>query len=209
VLRKVLTVLTAAVLATLSIAPSVALADGDPASDVLLGQDVFYPYSPATAKATANQLNALTTAARKAGFPIKVALIASPIDLGVVPDLFKQPQKYADFLVQEISFQGKQHLLVVMPNGYGTQGLPAAASSAVAALPKPSGATSNSLAEAAIAAVPKIAAAAGHPISSSASGSSSSGGSSTAVILVIVLAVVAVGASAGVLVLRRREQTSQ
>ena len=27
--------------------PAVAFADGDPASDVLLGDNVFYPYSPA------------------------------------------------------------------------------------------------------------------------------------------------------------------
>ena len=29
--------------------PPAALADGDPASDVLLGQSVFYPYSPPVA----------------------------------------------------------------------------------------------------------------------------------------------------------------
>ena len=67
-------------------------------------------------------LNAETAAAKRAGFPIKVALIASPVDLGVIPDLFGKPQQYADFLDQEISFQGKQPLLVVMAAGYGVAG---------------------------------------------------------------------------------------
>ncbi len=56
-------------------------------------------------------LNAETAAVKRAGFPIKVALIASPTDLGVIPNLFGRPQSYASFLDQEISFQGKQRLL--------------------------------------------------------------------------------------------------
>ncbi len=57
--------------------PAVAAADGDPASDVLLGEDVFYPYMPAVTTSVQTVLNAETAAARRAGFPIKVALIAS------------------------------------------------------------------------------------------------------------------------------------
>ena len=146
---------------------AVARADGDPASDVLLGENVFYPYSPAVSAALQKTLNAETTAANRAHFPIKVALIASPADLGVVPDLFNKPQKYAQFLAQEISFQGKRPLLVVMPSGYGVQGLTPAATSAAASLQKPAGGQSNDLARAAIAAIPKLAAAAGHTIRSS------------------------------------------
>jgi hypothetical protein len=37
----------AVALSLLTLAPAAALADGDPASDVLLGENVFYPYQPA------------------------------------------------------------------------------------------------------------------------------------------------------------------
>ena len=63
------------------------------------------PTRPPVSPAIQKTLNAETAAASRAGFPIKVALIASPIDLGVIPDLFGKPQKYADFLDQEISFR--------------------------------------------------------------------------------------------------------
>src|SRR5438105_1386416 len=63
--------------------PAGAIADGDPASDVLLGENVFYPYSPPVSASLQKSLNATTAAAKRSGFPIKVALIASPVDLGV------------------------------------------------------------------------------------------------------------------------------
>jgi hypothetical protein len=34
------------VLTVLLVTPAAVLADADPASDVLLGEDIFYPYSP-------------------------------------------------------------------------------------------------------------------------------------------------------------------
>lgn len=195
--------LLAVALVIAAFAPSAAQADGDPASDVLLGENVFYPYSPAVSPAIQNALNGATASAAKAHFPIKVALIASPIDLGVIPELFEKPQQYADFLEREISFQGPQLLLVVMPAGYGVQGLSAGADAAAASLPKPAGTQSNELAQAAIAAVQKLAAASDHPIGgATAGGSSSSGGSGAA--LLVVLVVIAVGSASAVLVLRRR-----
>ena len=135
---RLIRTLAACVLAVSS-SPASATADGDPASDVLLGENVFYPYSPPVSTSLQGTLNAETAAAARAHFPIKVALIASPTDLGVVPDLFDQPQKYADFLDQEISFQTKQPLLVVMPSGYGIQGLTRPATAAAASLTKPTG----------------------------------------------------------------------
>ncbi len=146
-------------------APGPARADGDPASDELIGANVFYPFSPPVAAGLQKSLNAETAAASRLHFPIKVALIASPVDLGAIPSLFAKPQQYADFLDQEISFAGtKQLLLVVMPDGYGVQGLTRPATIAAAALAKPSGRQSDDLAQAAIVAVSKLAAAAGHPI---------------------------------------------
>ena len=144
-LPKVLTVaLLAGVLGPLLVAvrvPSAALADGDPASDVLLGSNVFYPFDPPVSPSAQRTLNAVTAAAQKARVKVKVALIAAPTDLGVIPSLFGKPQEYADFLYREITFLGPQRLLVVMSDGYGTQGLTPAAQKAVAALPNPAGKT--------------------------------------------------------------------
>ena len=192
------------VLLAVTLGAAGARADGDPASDVLLGENVFYPYTPATSPAIQRTLNAETAAASQAKFPIKVALIASPVDLGVIPELFGKPQKYADFLDQEISFQTKQLLLVVMSDGYGVQGIEGPAKVAVTSLRKPSGATSNDLAQAAITAVAKLAAASGHPLKGTPASSSASGGTSTTPI-VIALAVAAVLTAAALVAVRRRQ----
>jgi hypothetical protein len=186
-----------------------AFADGDPASDVLLGQSVYYPYSPPVPQRVQKTLNAETAAAKRAGLPIKVALIASAVDLGVIPELFGQPQSYAKFLDKEISFQGPQPLLVVMPAGYGAQGVSAKAAAALKDLAPPKAKTSVALAQAAITAVAKVAAADGHPIKgvAGAPGGSSGGGSSTTPLLIglIVAAVVVAGA---LILLRRRQGTA-
>src|SRR5581483_8345153 len=111
--------ITAVAMLAAATVPAAARADGDPASDVLLGENVFYPYTPPVSRELQRTLDGETAAAAKAGLAVKVALIASPVDLGVIPDLFNKPQQYAAFLDQEISFQGKQPLLVVMPSGLG------------------------------------------------------------------------------------------
>jgi hypothetical protein len=198
----VLTLLT-----VLAMVPAAVRADGDPASDVLLGENVFYPYSPPVSATLQKTLNAETAAAAKAHVPIKVALIASPVDLGVIPGLFGKPQAYAQFLDQEISFQKKQPLLVVMSTGYGVQGMSAAATRAAASLSKPAGARSDDLAQAAITAVGKLAAASGYPLASPAG--KKSGGSSTTLIIVIALGVAAVLTAGALVALRRRQATGR
>jgi len=65
-------VLALAALAMVAPTPPRAQADGDPASDVLLGENVFYPYSPAVSGALQKVLNAETQAATRSGFPLKV-----------------------------------------------------------------------------------------------------------------------------------------
>ncbi len=184
---------------------SLALADGDPASDVLLAENVFYPYSPAVTPALQQALNRETAAAAKAHFHLKVALIDSQFDLGVVPEMFRHPQTYARFLDQELHLFLGPHppLLVVMPGGYGMEGLPPAAQRAVARLPRPSGTTSNALAQAATTAVAKIADAAGHPIAVGGGGGGSAGGGSN-LWTVVIVALVAAALAAAVLVARRR-----
>ena len=183
--------------------PSVALADGDPASDVLLGQNVFYPFTPTVSNRLQAKLNAETAAAGRAHFPIKVALIASPADLGAISSLFGKPQQYADFLDREISSGNHaQPLLVVMRGGYGAQGLDLAAANAAVRLAKPSGASSDDLAQAAAVALPKLAAAAGHPIGAVSAGSSTGGGPPRLLSLAL-LAVAAVAAAAAIIGVRR------
>jgi hypothetical protein len=202
----------AVVLALLLVLPPIAaLADGDPASDVLLGQNVFYPYQPPTSKSLMASLYTATAAAAKEDFPLKIALIASPIDLGIIPQLLGKPQAYAKYLDYEISFEKTQPLLVVMKDGYGVEGLPAAATAAAAKLAPPAGGTPDDLAQAALTATGKLAAAAGHPIAGvSASGSSGGGGSGgggTAVLL-IVLIVAAIGTAGALIAVRRRPSAS-
>ncbi len=210
--RRRLAFLVAAVLLAVAMLPSGAFGDADPASDMLLIQNVFYPYMPQVSQPLQRTLNAETAAAAKAKFPIKVALIASKIDLGAIPVLFGKPKEYANFLDREISFNGPQPLLVVMPQGAAVQGMNAAATAVGNALPKPASAVSNDLARLAIAAVPKLAAAAGHPIkavaaepSSSAGGSSGGGSSSTTVLVVLIVAAVAIAGA--VIGIRRRRAT--
>jgi hypothetical protein len=211
--RRTLAAAAIAAIVALLVVPALAAADGDPASDVLLAENVFYPYEPATSPPLQDQLNAETAAAAKLHVPIKVALIASRIDLGTIPEVFGRPQEYAPFLDREISFTATQQVLVVMANGYGTSGLPAAAVSAVAALPKPSGGSSDELATAALTAVDKIAAAEGHPLAGSAaatdaSGSAGGGGTLVLVIVLVVVALLATGALAMITLRRRRSPAS-
>lgn len=95
-----------------------ALADGDPASDVLVAQSVFLPYPPpSTTAGTALQQE--VAAVSKRGDRIKVAVIATPTDLGSVPSLFGKPSPYAAFLGQELGLWYAATLLVVMPAGFG------------------------------------------------------------------------------------------
>ena len=188
------------------VSASSALADGDPASDTLLGENVFYPYAPLVSQSAESTLNAETAAAKRQGFPIKVALIGRPLDLGVIPDLFGKPQSYADFLDQEISFQAKQPLLVVMAAGYGTQGLSPAATAAVTGLRKPTASTPTALAEAATRAVSHLAAASGHPLKGVAGLNGDSGsGSSSSTPLITGLVAAALLVSGALIVLRRRQ----
>ncbi len=205
--KRSLRIIAVALAVALLAPPPATLADGDPASDVLIGENVFYPYSPAVSASLQKTLNAETAAASRAHFPLKVALIQSPVDLGAIPTLFGKPEQYAAFLDQEISFLNmKQLLLVVMPNGYGVQGLGQAATTAAASLSKPRSGQSDDLARAAIMAVPKLAAAAGHPVGTISSVSETGGVSST--LTLSVLAAAAIASAAVVLTIRNRRATT-
>lgn len=182
-----------------------ALADGDPASDYLITQPAFLPFDAHIDKAKSNELVALLAAAKKAGFEIRVAVIATRYDLGSVPVLYRKPKQYARFLGQELFYWYKQEVLVVMPNGYGVYrhgAAPAADLAEVAALP-PSGTTAgNALVAAGSRAVRALATRRGIDLSHvTASGSRSS---TTSDRIEIALGVAAGLAVLGVLVRRKR-----
>jgi hypothetical protein len=96
-----------------------ARADGDPASDYLLGTQVFIPFDLKVPKASAQELTSLVHDANASGYTIRVALIGSAYDMGSVTSLWRKPKPYAKFLGAELTFVYKNRLLVVMPNGFG------------------------------------------------------------------------------------------
>ncbi len=194
----VLAGLTAALLPT-----SAALADADPASDMLVASSVFYPFSTPVSAGLRKTLNAEVAAARRAEFPLKVAMVDAPLDLGGIPALFGKPQRYAKFLDQELTFTGRPPLLIVMPAGYGAAGLSSTATAAVGSLAKPASSHSDDLARAAIAAVPKIATASGHPIATL--GAPGGGSGSGAGLAIGIVAVAAVAAAGSIVAFRRRK----
>jgi hypothetical protein len=99
--------------------PHAARADGDPASDVLLYQPIYFPYQPAPA-AVKRRLTGLVRSANSQGYQIRVAVVQSPRDLGSVPELFaKPPAVYARFLSAELTSAWRHRVLIVFPTGYG------------------------------------------------------------------------------------------
>jgi hypothetical protein len=113
-------VLAALAAAATAVAAPAARANGDPASDYLPARDVFLSFSEGVRETPSGQRLLETVAnANKSGYRIKVAVIATPTDLGAVGGIFGQPQRYAEFLGQEISFVYRDRLLIAMPAGFG------------------------------------------------------------------------------------------
>jgi hypothetical protein len=197
-LRRLCTVLALTVGCLWVALPAVARADGDPASDVLATQSLFLPADAGVGFAHENQLNGTLASAASGGFPMRVAIIASKSDLGSVTALWRQPQTYAQFLGEELSLLYHGTLLVVMPDGFGLYGPAqsvAAGKSALAGLHPSAG--GPVLGTAALSAVQRVAAAAGHPVTvpaAATTASSSAAGSSGALpILVFALGVALIG----------------
>ena len=111
--------IAAALLAASAFAASPAQADGDPASDILITERVFFPFRAEIPDASADALLDATEQAADGGYPVRVALIAHNFDLGSVGLLYEQPQTYAKFLAQELASFNTDWVLTVMPNGYG------------------------------------------------------------------------------------------
>jgi hypothetical protein len=204
-LARLLLVLTLAALLT---APPVR-ADGDPASDVLLLQDVYLPYAPGLPTNFGSAVTNLVKTARNRGFPLKVAIVAQPKDLGAVPQFFGRPQSYAPFLESEIAFNTRKPLLVVMPSGYGLAAMPVGAANALQGFAPPKSAGGEDLGRSAVAAIVKLSAAVGKPVPAPKlpKAGSGGGGGSTSPVIVFGVPVLLLALGGALAALRRRQDT--
>jgi hypothetical protein len=201
-LAKCLVILAAATLCLC--VPPVALANGDPASDYLLTQRVFLPFTTKVDHNEVTRLSNLLRDAEQKKFRIRVAVILSPTDLGTAFSLFGKPEKYAQFLGLELSFVYRDRLLVVMPNGYGyaVKGDPDPKASAVLKkLPAP-GRTVTKEVDAAIVAVQRLAAMEGHRLAAPKVGGSAGRDRLT----IAAAATAAIALIAAIVLYRRREK---
>jgi hypothetical protein len=187
-------------LLALTLAPA-ALADGDPASDILVPPDTrVYMTNSATDGSLEKTVASTAQQVSDAGLPIKVAIIGNKTDLGAVPQLWAKPAVYAKFLGAELRFVYKDTLLIVMPQGLGVSG-PYPQSRALAALagidPRKD-ATPKGLTASAEEALRALAAADGHKIG----GGSGAGGSGLPWPLIAAAVMVVAGGGGAALILR-------
>ena len=121
--RPFLVVMLAALLA----AP-LARANGDPASDILLTEPVYFPIDATLSDSDREALLKTIDEADKRGYKIRVALIPFTSDLGTAVSLWRHPQDYSEFLGKELAFVYRNRLLIVQPSGFGfyNQGKPVA-----------------------------------------------------------------------------------
>jgi hypothetical protein len=180
--------------------PVPAQANGDPASHILPMRRVFAPLNVRIDSGALGHLDALIEEADGAGFPIRVALIAEPSDLGTAFSLFNKPQRYAELLGFELSFVYDDRILIVMPEGFGyvIDGKPDKEATSLLAGLSPPGRDGTTEAQAAARAVQRLAVAAGHRLVVPS-------GSATRDRITIAAAVVLGVAFAGGLLLYRRQ----
>lgn len=122
---------------------------------------MYVPGDGGFAPSQTAQLRGLLAEARRAGVPIRVAVIATQADLGSVTELWRQPQNYARFLAAELGQVYRGTLVVAMPAGFGIANVGGAAPGGgqvgVSARPGP-------LPEATMSVVRAVAVADGHPL---------------------------------------------
>jgi hypothetical protein len=106
-------------LAAALVAIPAAQANGDPASDVLIPNQVYIGPEVPISNADRDALVKTVAAANERGYPIRVALIAFTSDLGTAVSLWGRPQDYAKFLGSELAFVYTKPLLIAMPSGFG------------------------------------------------------------------------------------------
>ena len=197
-------IVTTAVLAILAL-PGAAAANGDPPSDVLPFEDVYLP-AAAPSQGAAAALRATARRARDAGFIVKVAVIGSQADLGVLASAFREPQRYADYLMTELPRHTAEaqyvRTIVVMPSGVAVAGtgVDAAQRRAARTVEVATDASSTQLTETANTAVERVAKAAGKPV-----GDGGGGGSGGGLIAGVLVGFLVLAAALAGLAARRRQ----
>jgi hypothetical protein len=186
-----------------------AAADGDPASDYLIGQKVFYSFDAGIPAANAQRLQTMVANANRAGFPIRVALIRTNSDLGAAYQLYRMPQQYAQFLGQELRFVYRNGLLIVMPNGFGyaVNGQPAPKTKRKLTGIATPGNDGRRLADAATLAVQRLARSSGHDLPLPTSSGNSATGDRVKIGAIAVTAAILVAAA--MLVRRSRKAATR
>lgn len=207
-MRHALTLAVVAPVLAGSLAPALAQADGDPASDVLLSQTAFVPADAGFSTQQQSSLSKFLQTSAKAGFPVRVAIVPEPYDLGYVTQLWGKPRTYAQFLGVELSLVFKGPLLVVMPDGFGVHWPGHSTTSSYAAL---SGLAispgSAGLLGATETAIRRVASSAGVQLGSAGTGStaaSTHGNGTGAGVTILVVALAALALASALLVIRRR-----
>jgi len=184
---------TLAICALALVPASAAFANGDPASDVLLQSKIYFP-TQRVSEAEAAKLHDVVNRANAKGYAIRLALIKDASDLGTVPDLLNQAQKYAEFLGPEIRFAYKGDLLVVMPTGLGltTTDETPPPSKAIDGMLIEAGGSPDGMAQTAEEAVTRLAAASGHPISATKKGGGGGGGALVGILVAVGLLILGI-----------------
>ena len=106
-------------LAAVAAVPASALADGDPASDVLIQSTLYTPVAQTISPPVLQQLQRTIEQANAGGFHVRVALILDRSDLGAVPQLFGHPASYVKLLSAELFYVWKGAVIAVQPAGVG------------------------------------------------------------------------------------------
>jgi hypothetical protein len=204
-MRSLLALLAAAV--TLGIVAT-AVADVDPASDVLLLDNAYFPYQPRVCTQLRNGIDRLTADSKRAGYPVKVALIASATDLGGIPQEFGRQQEYAEFLENEIGRQTHSVVLAAMPGGLGLAPPNRPEAGVIDKISIPNNADSNRLARAVIDAIPRLAQAAGKTVKKPNVGSACTTKSGSSALIFIVPVAFLLFAGAAITLGRRDKPAS-
>ncbi len=192
-----------------------ARADGDPASDYLLTNQVFLSAQTTSMSSAQRQLVNLVAEANRKGLALRVALVPTEYDMGSITELWRQPRLYARFLGLELGSTYRGRLLVVMPDGIGVEWSDHAAGPMYGALAAVRVAPGDqTLATAGEAAVERLASTAGLRLavptgSSRLAGTRHAGARAGDRTVLILLAVLACGVAGGAWMLSRRRGRSR
>jgi hypothetical protein len=151
-----------AVTAAALCAPALALAHGDPASHYLETGSLYPSFAAQPSQSVELELIGLLDAARQAGYPLKVALVADESDVADTPAMLRRPQAYAQYVVSALKgsrIAVEAPVVIVTPYGVGVAGPGAKPMPGVS-----TGSGGDALARSAMTAVRAVAGAGGHPL---------------------------------------------